>query len=67
MTTERDQMEEGENICRNPACDCAVPVGHDFCGDYCRSAAVDKGSGYADQHYLEHGTGCGCGHAECQV
>jgi len=67
MTTGRDEIEEGENICANPACDCPITAGGDYCGDYCSSTALNPNREYVAERYQEHGAGCGCGHAECQI
>jgi hypothetical protein len=47
--------------CAHLPCQCAVPLGQDYCSDHCRhhaaTAAVDPASSAT----------CECGHPECHV
>ena len=65
MISEEDEITADKDYCRNPACDCAVPVGAEYCDEYCRGTEVKSESEYLQPADVERGSGCRCGHAEC--
>ncbi len=65
MISEEDEIIADKDYCRNPACNCAVPAGVEYCDDYCRAASVKADSDYCQPPDVERGMGCRCGHAEC--
>ena len=67
MTTSRERIEEDGDVCQNPACNCAIPAGLEYCDEYCRFAEVKPNSDYAKEQDIERGAGCRCGHADCQL
>lgn len=66
MISEEDEIIQDKNYCHNPACDCAVPAGVEYCDEYCRVGDVDYHSEYQQPADFERGSGCRCGHEGCQ-
>lgn len=67
MISEEDEMAQDKNYCGNPACDCIVPAGVEYCGEYCRAGGLDSASEYCQPQDIERGSGCRCGHEGCQI
>jgi len=55
-----------DSYCRNPACDCPVSAGAEYCDDYCRTDGGEVASEYCQPSDIERGSGCRCGHEGCQ-
>lgn len=67
MISEEDELTQDINYCRNPACDCSVPAGVEYCDEYCQAGSTDFDSEYCQPSDIERGSGCRCGHEGCQA
>lgn len=65
MISEEDEIIADKDYCRNPACNCIVPAGVEYCDDYCRTVAAQSDSDYCQPPDIERGLSCRCGHSEC--
>ncbi len=67
MISEEDELALDTNYCGNPACDCSVPAGAQYCDEYCRGAKPNPDSEFCQPSDIERGSGCLCGHSGCQA